>query len=65
VDHEATESLLKQQIESGTDAEAKAWAREALPIVTAHLKRARELAKRTASGETEQRELKRDGAEIN
>ena len=43
-DHEATESLLKRQIESGTDAEAKAWAREALPTVTAHLKRARALA---------------------
>ena len=43
-DHEATESLLKRQIESGTDAEAKAWARESLPTVTAHLKRARALA---------------------
>jgi putative membrane protein len=43
-DHEATESLLKQQIESGTDAEAKAWARESLPTVTAHLQRARALA---------------------
>ena len=64
-DHEATESLLKQQIESGTDAEAKAWAREALPTVTAHLKRARTLATSTASGETGQPELNRDGAEIN
>jgi len=64
-DHEATESLLKQQIESGTDAEAKAWAREALPTVTAHLKRARALATSTASGETGQPELNRDGAEIN
>jgi len=43
-DHEATESLLKQEIESGSDAEAKAWAREALPTVTAHLERARGLA---------------------
>ena len=55
-DHEATESLLKQQIESGTDAEAKAWAREALPTVTAHLKRARALATSTVSGETGQPE---------
>jgi putative membrane protein len=43
-EHEATESLLKRQIESGADAEAKAWARESLPTVTAHLKRARALA---------------------
>ena len=49
-DHEATESLLKQQIESGTDAEAKAWAREALPTVTEHLKRARELATGATGG---------------
>ena len=51
-DHEATELLLKQEIESGTDAEAKAWAREALPTVTAHLTRARQLATGTASGES-------------
>lgn len=50
-DHEATESLLKQEIESGTDTEAKAWASEALPTVTAHLKRARELSRGTASGD--------------
>jgi len=53
-DHEATESLLKQEIESGTDAEAKAWAREALPTVTAHLKRARELSRDTTSGDARQ-----------
>ena len=51
-DHEATESLLKQEIKSGTDPEAKAWAREALPTVTAHLKRARALATGTASADT-------------
>jgi len=53
-DHEATESLLKQEIESGTDAEAKAWAREALSTVTAHLKRARELSRDMTSGDTRQ-----------
>jgi len=53
-DHEATESLLKRQIESGTDPEAKAWAREALPTVTAHLKRARELSRDIASGDARQ-----------
>ena len=53
-DHEATESLLKQQIESGTDAEAKAWAREALPTVTEHLKRARGLATDATGGDAGQ-----------
>ena len=53
-DHEATESLLKRQIESGTDPEAKAWARETLPTVTAHLKRARELSRDIASGDARQ-----------
>jgi len=43
-------ALLKQQIESGTDAEAKAWAREAPPTVTEHLKRARELATGATGG---------------
>ena len=43
-EHEATESLLKRQIESGADADAKAWAHESRPTVTAHLQRARALA---------------------
>jgi len=43
-DHEATEALLKQEIESGTDADAKAWATETLPTVSAHLKQARALS---------------------
>ena len=53
-DHEATESLLKEEIESGTDAEAKAWAREVLPTVTAHLKRARALSTDMTGGDAEQ-----------
>jgi putative membrane protein len=52
-DHEATEALLKQEIESGTDADAKAWATATLPTVSAHLKQARGLsggASDTSSG---------------
>ncbi len=43
-DHREVESLLKKEIASGKDAQAKAWASSALPVVQAHLKRAQELA---------------------
>lgn len=49
-DHEATEALLKQEIESGTDADAKGWARETIPTVTAHLEHARGLSAGAAGG---------------
>ncbi|MGH8249308.1 MAG: DUF4142 domain-containing protein [Steroidobacteraceae bacterium] len=42
--HEAVEALLKKEIESGKDADARAFAREILPTVSEHLKTARELA---------------------
>jgi putative membrane protein len=42
--HEAAEALLKKEIESGKDADAKAFAQELLPTVSEHLKTARELA---------------------
>ncbi len=34
--HTSTIALLEKEIESGTDAAAKAWAREALPMVKRH-----------------------------
>ena len=37
-DHEATVELLQKEITSGKDAEAKAFAKETLPKVQAHLK---------------------------
>jgi len=42
-DHEDTVKLFQQEISSGKDADAKAFASETLPTVQAHLKMAREL----------------------
>ena len=41
--HQSAVALLKKQIESGKDADAKAFAQEILPTVSEHLKTVREL----------------------
>ena len=43
-DHEATEALLKDQIANGKDPDAKAFAKQTLPTVSAHLAKVRELS---------------------
>jgi putative membrane protein len=42
--HERTVSLFKKEIASGTDAQAKAFAKETLPTVQAHLRKIRAIA---------------------
>ena len=42
--HEQTVALLKKEIASGQDADAKAFAQSILPTVRAHLKAAHSLA---------------------
>jgi putative membrane protein len=42
--HEQTVSLFKKEIASGTDAQAKAFAKETLPTVQAHLRKIRDIA---------------------
>ena len=42
--HERTVSLFKKEIASGTDAQAKAFAKETLPTVQAHLRKIRDIA---------------------
>ena len=42
--HERTISLFKKEIASGTDAQAKAFAKETLPTVQAHLRKIRDIA---------------------
>lgn len=42
-DHEKTVALLQSQIDSGTDADAKAFATKMLPIVKSHLEMAQKL----------------------
>jgi putative membrane protein len=42
--HEQTVSLFKKEIASGTDPQAKAFAKETLPTVQAHLRKIREIA---------------------
>src|SRR3569833_368897 len=42
--HEETAALLKKEISSGQDAQAKAFAKETLPTVEAHLKKIRSIA---------------------
>ena len=42
--HEQTVSLFKKEIASGSDTQAKAFAKETLPTVQAHLKKIREIA---------------------
>ncbi len=42
--HERTVSLFKKEIASGTDAQAKAFAKETLPTVQAHLRQIRDIA---------------------
>jgi putative membrane protein len=42
--HERTVSLFKKEIASGTDAQAKAFAKETLPTVQAHLRKIRPIA---------------------
>ena len=42
--HQETAALLKKEIASGGDAEAKAFAKTTLPVVQAHLKAIREIA---------------------
>lgn len=42
--HEETEALLKKEIATGHDAEAKAFAKETLPTVQVHLQKIREMA---------------------
>jgi putative membrane protein len=49
--HEETAALLKKEIASGQDAQAKAFAKETLPTVQAHLKKIRAIA--TGAGVTE------------
>jgi putative membrane protein len=43
-DHTKVVALLQAEIDSGKDADAKAWASEALPTVKAHLAQAKKLA---------------------
>ena len=43
-DHEATASLLERQIDAGQDPDARAFAQETLPTVSAHLATVRELS---------------------
>ena len=43
-DHEATEALLKEELASGKDADARKFAQEILPTVSAHLRMVRALA---------------------
>jgi len=49
--HEETAALLKKEIASGQDTQAKAFAKETLPTVQAHLKKIRAIA--TEAGVTE------------
>jgi putative membrane protein len=49
--HEETAALLKKEIASGQDSQAKAFAKETLPKVQAHLKKIRAIA--TEAGVTE------------
>jgi putative membrane protein len=49
--HEETAALLKKEIASGQDSQAKAFAKETLPTVQAHLKKIRAIA--TEAGVTE------------
>jgi putative membrane protein len=42
--HEQTVSLFKKEIASGSDAQAKAFAKETLPTVQAHLRKIRDIA---------------------
>ncbi len=49
--HEDTEALLKQQIMSGKDGDAQAWASATLPTVTAHLKMVRALLRSVPTGD--------------
>ena len=44
-DHEAVKELLAEEIQSGTDADAKTLAKEMLPTVKSHLSRAREISR--------------------
>jgi putative membrane protein len=48
--HEKTAALFKKEIASGSDAQAKAFAKETLPTVQAHLKKIKEIA--SAAGVT-------------
>lgn len=48
--HEETAMLLKQQIMSGKDGDAQAWASATLPTVTAHLKMVRALLRSVPTG---------------
>ena len=54
VAHQDTEALLKQEVMSGEDGDAQAWASAMLPIVQAHLKRVRALAHAIPGGHGEQ-----------
>jgi putative membrane protein len=42
--HEQTVSLFKKEIATGTDSQAKAFAKETLPTVQAHLRKIRDIA---------------------
>jgi putative membrane protein len=48
-DHEATAALLQSESGSGQNADAKAFAKDTLPIVQTHLKKAKELAQTSQS----------------
>ena len=48
-DHEATEALLKDQIANGKDPDAKAFAKQTLPTVSAHLAKVRELSQQMSA----------------
>jgi putative membrane protein len=49
--HQEALSLLQQQADSGTVAQLKAFAAEAVPVVEAHLEHARELSSAAGGGE--------------
>ncbi len=42
-DHEATVAMFQKEINSGKDAEAKAFAEKTLPIIQGHLEMARKM----------------------
>ena len=49
VDHETTEALMKEEIASGKDSDARAFAQETLPTVSAHLQMVRAMATAAAT----------------
>ena len=50
-DHEAVQVLLEEEIQSGMDADAQAFAKEMLPTVKSHLSRARGISRVKATSQ--------------